>query len=195
MTPSQQSPRAGSKQGRRAVFLDRDGVLNRAVVRDGRPFPPASAAAMEIPPEVPRSLADLKAAGFLLLVVTNQPDVAKGIQSREAVEAIHVRLRAELPIDDIFVCYHRDEDNCRCRKPLPGLLQDAARQYGLYLSLCYMVGDRWRDVDAGHNAGCHTALLDHGYRERPPDNEPDVRVSCLRDAADWILAHSASQGE
>lgn len=122
---------------RRAVFLDRDGVLNRAIVREGKPYPPDSVAALEILPGVPGALADLKAAGFLLLVVTNQPDVAKGIHLRAVVEAMHQRLQAELPLlDAIFVCYRQDSDRCNCRKPAPGLLQEAAERYELYLPFC-----------------------------------------------------------
>jgi D-glycero-D-manno-heptose 1,7-bisphosphate phosphatase len=175
--------------GRRAVFLDRDGVLNAAVVLGGKPYPPPSVEATEVLPGVSTALADLKAAGFLLIVATNQPDVANGIQSRDNVEAIHRRLRAELPLDEILVCYHRDEDQCHCRKPAPGLLLEAAARYALDLSLCFMVGDRWRDVDAGSRAGCRAILLDYGYRERPPQNEPVARVSSLRQATDWILAN------
>jgi len=184
-----------SRRGPRAVFLDRDGVLNRATVRDGKPYPPASADALEILPGVPQALEALKRAGFLLLVVTNQPDVAKGKQSREAVEAIHSRMRAELPLDDIFVCYHVDTDACDCRKPAPGMLEQAAARYGLYLPGCYMVGDRWRDVDAGHRAGCRTILLDYGYRERAADNQPAERVTSLTEAAGWILQDAAKRSD
>jgi D-glycero-D-manno-heptose 1,7-bisphosphate phosphatase len=176
---------------RSAVFLDRDGVLNRAVIRGGKPYPPASLAELEMLPDVKEALADLKAAGFLLLVVTNQPDVGKGTQSREMVEAIHARLRAELPLDDIFVCYHVDADACSCRKPRPGLLEQAALQYGIDLASSYMVGDRWRDIDAGHRAGCTTIFLDYAYQERGPEREPAVRVQSLREAARWILDRSA----
>jgi D-glycero-D-manno-heptose 1,7-bisphosphate phosphatase len=171
----------------RAVFLDRDGVLNRAVVRDGRPYPPDSVEALEIPPDVPGALASLKAAGFLLLVVTNQPDVGYGRQRRERVEEIHEKLRACLPIDAVFTCYHTDSDACDCRKPMPGMLLRAAAQYGLYLASCFMVGDRWRDVDAGCEAGCQSILLDCGYRERSPRHEPAARVNSMQEAADWIL--------
>lgn len=177
------------KPGRRlAVLLDRDGVLNRAVVRDGKPYPPDSIASLEILPGVAEALSDLKEAGFVLAVVTNQPDVAKGIQSQAVVEAIHDRLRAELPLDGVFVCYHVDADRCDCRKPMPGLLLRAALQYGFELADSYMIGDRWRDVDAGHRAGCRTIFIDYGYRERPPEKEPSARVSSLREAADWILS-------
>src|SRR4051794_20193947 len=117
----------------RAVFLDRDGVLNRALVRGGKPFPPQSINDLEILPDVPSSLADLKRAGFLTLVVTNQPDVARGTQTRETVEAMHSKLRTELQLDGFFVCYHTDSDGCDCRKPAPGLLLQAAQRYMLNL--------------------------------------------------------------
>jgi D-glycero-D-manno-heptose 1,7-bisphosphate phosphatase len=177
----------------RAVFLDRDGVLNRAEVRDGKPCSPASVAELEILPGVAEALANLKTAGFLLLVVTNQPNVGNGIQSREAVEAMHAKLQAELPLDDIFVCYHVDADACCCRKPAPGLLEQASARYGLDMPSCYIVGDRWRDVDAGHRAGCRAILIDYGYRERAPEKEPAARVYSLRDAAQWILRPGQSR--
>lgn len=188
---------SGSMSGAkpRAVFLDRDGVLNRAQVRDGLSYPPDSPADVEILPGVPEALEDLRRAGFLLLVVTNQPDVGKGKQSREAVEAIHSNLRAELPLDDIFVCYHVDADACNCRKPAPGMLEQGAARYELDLHACYMVGDRWRDVDAGHRAGCRTVFLDYGYRERAADNEPEARVVSLKEAAGWILQDAAKRSE
>jgi D-glycero-D-manno-heptose 1,7-bisphosphate phosphatase len=157
------------------------------VIRARKPYPPASVEELEILPGVPEALTELKKAGLLLLVVTNQPDVGKGTQSRETVEAMHAKLRAELPLDDIFVCYHVDADACQCRKPLPGLLEQAALRYGLDLAACYMVGDRWRDMDAGDCVGCTTVFLDYGYQERWPEREPSVRVQSLREAARWIL--------
>jgi D-glycero-D-manno-heptose 1,7-bisphosphate phosphatase len=165
------------------------------VVREGKPYPPSSAERLEILPGVPQALQELRGAGFLLLVVTNQPDVGNGSQTREAVEAIHSSLRAELPLDDIFVCYHVDADACNCRKPAPGMLEEAAARYHLDLPHCYMVGDRWRDVDAGHRAGCRTILLDYGYRERAADNEPAARVTSLIEAAGWILQDAATRAE
>ena len=173
---------------RRAVFLDRDGVINRAIVRRGKPYPPDSVEHVEILPGVAESLLDLKRTGFLLLIVTNQPDVASGVQSRETVEAIHEHLRKELVVDDIFVCYHSDADDCECRKPAPGLLLQAAKQYALDLNLSYIVGDRWRDVDAGHNAGCHSILIDYKYEEQRPQRPPIAVLNSLRQAADWILS-------
>ncbi|MGA2593079.1 MAG: HAD family hydrolase [Bryobacteraceae bacterium] len=171
----------------RAVFLDRDGVLTDALLRDGKPYAAVTLAETRIAPDAPAALARLKAAGFLLVVVTNQPDVARGIARREDVEAIHAALRAALPLDACFVCYHDDADACTCRKPLPGLLTQAAAEYGIDLARSFMIGDRWRDVDAGAAAGCRTIWIDRGYREPPPAHAPDARVGTLAAAAEWIL--------
>lgn len=171
----------------RAVFLDRDGVLNRAVVRNGKPHPPASAAELEIVPEAKAALQRLRQKGYKLLVVTNQPDVARGKASKENVAAIHQKLVAGLDLDEVFVCYHSDEDHCDCRKPKPGLLLEAARKHQINVAESFMVGDRWRDVEAGQRAGCKTILIDEGYDERRPAQPPNARVRSLREAADWIL--------
>jgi D-glycero-D-manno-heptose 1,7-bisphosphate phosphatase len=175
---------------KRAVFLDRDGVLNRALVREGRPYPPASVDELEILPGVPEALDLLHQAGYLLVVVTNQPDVARGTTTREAVEAIHAHLAARLPIDEFHTCYHDDREDCACRKPRPGLLIQAAADLSVNLAQSWMIGDRWRDIDAGHAVGCRTILIDYGYRERAPASPPDAKLGSLREAADWILAKS-----
>jgi len=171
---------------RRAVFLDRDGVINRAVVRDGKPYPPDCVAAMEILPGVADALVRLRAAGFLNVVVTNQPDVATGKQLREIVEAMHERLRATLAIDAIKVCYHVDADGCACRKPRPGMLLEAAAELDINLARSSLVGDRWRDVEAGQAAGCTSYFIQCAYRENLP-KKPYVAVESLRAAADLIL--------
>jgi D-sedoheptulose 7-phosphate isomerase len=176
-----------SGQLRRAVFLDRDGVLNEVAVREGKPYPPGDLASLQVLPGTAEELARLKDRGYLLVVVTNQPDVARGRQKRDAVEAISHRLRTELPLDDVLTCFHDDPDDCDCRKPRPGLMKQAARQYGIDLSHSYLIGDRWRDIDAGANAGCKTVWIDRGYREKPPASPPDARVASLSEAVDWIL--------
>jgi D-glycero-D-manno-heptose 1,7-bisphosphate phosphatase len=177
---------------RRAVFLDRDGVINRAVVRDGRPYPPADADHVEVLPGVAVALRRLKAAGYLLIVITNQPDVARGSQTLAAVEAIHSRLAAELPIDDFRTCYHDDGDGCACRKPKPGLILGAAREHQIDLETSVMVGDRWRDVEAGRQAGCRTVFLDYGYAERQPE-QPGAVAGSLEEATTWILSDQRGQ--
>jgi D-glycero-D-manno-heptose 1,7-bisphosphate phosphatase len=174
----------------KAVFLDRDGVLNQAVVRNGKPHPPANAKELALAPDANAALLELKAQGFLLLVVTNQPDVAKGITTQAAVEEINRKLASELPLDDVFVCYHQDSDNCDCRKPKPGMILAAARKHNVDLAESFMVGDRWRDVEAGQNAGCRTVFIDGGYEERQPARPADATVHSLKDAANWILQAS-----
>lgn len=170
-----------------AVFLDRDGVLNEAIIRDGKPYPPASLEDLRVVSGAAEALAHLKQHGFLLLAVTNQPDVARGIQQRDLIERMNNRLRSDLPLDGILTCYHDDSDGCDCRKPQPGLMIHAARQYGIDLRRSYLIGDRWRDIDAGANAGCRTVWIDRGYAERPPVADPDARVQSLSEAVQWIL--------
>lgn len=169
----------------RAVFLDRDGVLNHAIVRDGRPYPPRDLGELRIVEEAVPALRRLREAGYRLIVVTNQPDVARGTTTRAAVDAIHDRIRAALPIDEFVVC-DEDGDDVPCRKPNPGMLLDAARRHGIDLRGSFMIGDRWRDVAAGQRAGCIALFVDHQYSERQPD-PPFVRVPSIGAAADWIL--------
>ncbi len=171
---------------RRAVFLDRDGVLNRAVVRDGKPYPPTDLKSFEILPEVGPALAALKSAGFLLIVATNQPDVARGVQTLSTVESMHDILRQSLPLDGICACYEEDGPDCTCYKPKPGLLLDAASKLNVNLRASYMVGDRWRDVGAGVAAGCTTIFIDRHYAEDLRDT-PDISCGNLAEAAAAIL--------
>jgi D-glycero-D-manno-heptose 1,7-bisphosphate phosphatase len=166
----------------RALFVDRDGVIVRAIVRNGKPSPPSSVTEMEILPDVGNALWRAKQLGYINVVVTNQPDVARGTLPQQSVEDMHRKLITELPIDDILVCYHDDADQCECRKPRPGLLHAAAVKHNLDLSSCVMVGDRWRDIDAGAACGCRTILVDYKYRERTSDAEPDLRVQSLAEA-------------
>jgi D-glycero-D-manno-heptose 1,7-bisphosphate phosphatase len=169
-----------------AVFLDRDGVINRAIVREGKPFPPGSLDELEILDGVDESLRALKDAGFKLIVVTNQPDVARGTVSKTLVEDINRALQDALPLDSILSCFHDGADQCDCRKPKPGLLLAAAREWDIDLPGSYMVGDRWRDVEAGRAAGCMTFFVDYQYDEKQPDAY-DFRVGSLREAAQIIL--------
>ena len=176
-----------SHERKRAVFLDRDGVINRSITRDGKPYPPSSVAEVEILSGVSEALEKLKDVGFLLVCVTNQPDVARRTQKREIVEAIHELLMESLCVDEILVCYHDNRDKCKCRKPLPGMLLDAADRLEIDLKRSFMVGDRWRDIEAGQNAGCRTILIEYDYKEKGPSKPPDVKVGSLDRAAEWIL--------
>jgi D-glycero-D-manno-heptose 1,7-bisphosphate phosphatase len=183
---------------RRAVFLDRDGVLNPPVVREGRPYPPQSVDEFTLYEGVAEACTILKDAGFLLIVVTNQPDVGRGTQSRAAVEAIHAKLRAALPsLDGIEICFHAGSEfgeSCGCRKPKAGMLLRAAAAHGIELAKSYLVGDRWRDVDCAHAAGCRAVFIDHGYPE-PLRERPHLTAANLSDAARIILRDAAAQIE
>jgi D-glycero-D-manno-heptose 1,7-bisphosphate phosphatase len=172
---------------RAAVFLDRDGVLNRAIVKNGRPYPPASLSELEILPGVPQALARLQKAGFLTLVVTNQPDVATGKTTQAIVDRIHDTLRETLALDAIYTCACVEGPGCDCYKPRPGMLIRAAAEWGVDCRRSFMIGDRWRDVGAGRAAGCRTIFIDYNYAERRPDS-PDFVAQDLGQAVDIVLA-------
>ena len=171
---------------RRAVFLDRDGVINRSLIRDGRPYAPTVLADFEILPGVADALLKLHKAGYLNIVVTNQPDIKTGKQSVKVLQLMHERLLKELTLDDIQCCPHTDEDKCTCRKPHPGMLLDAAERLKIDLSASWMIGDRWRDIAAGQAAGCHCCFIDYGYVERQPE-PPFSRAASLPEAVAEII--------
>lgn len=175
-----------SNQGFKTIFLDRDGVINQPHVINGKSYAPGSLKDFSLLPGVKEALCELKAAGFLILVVTNQPDVGKGIFQQSDVEAIHHFILNQLTIDDVFVCYHVDADQCDCRKPLPGLLHQAAKKYSIDFSNSYLIGDRWKDIEAGQNVGCKTMFIDYGYAEKKPLNM-DYIVASLFEAKNIIL--------
>jgi D-glycero-D-manno-heptose 1,7-bisphosphate phosphatase len=173
----------------RAVFLDRDGVINRPTVREGHPYPPGSVSEFAILPGVEGACQALKTAGYLLVVVTNQPDVGRGTLDRKVVEEIHRHMTRRLPIDMVLTCFHAGEkygQSCDCRKPRPGMLYQAADQLRISLPESYMVGDRWRDIDCGKRAGCKTVFVDWGYDEGLQEI-PDYSVPDLAEAARIIL--------
>ena len=173
---------------KRAVFLDRDGVINANVERDGKPVAPTSVADFRLLDGVEDAVRRLKQAGFLIIVVTNQPDLSTGRTPQSAIDAMHEEVRHRLAVDAIKICPHVDADACECRKPKPGLLVEAAREFGIDLEASYLVGDRWRDVEAGKSAGCLTYFVDYGY-EQDGTSAPDVIVGSLSEAAAHILLH------
>jgi D-glycero-D-manno-heptose 1,7-bisphosphate phosphatase len=171
---------------RPAVFLDRDGVLIASEIRGGMPHPVHSAERMRLLPGVQDACRKLDDEGLALVVVTNQPDVARGITSEREVFEVNQALMACLPLLAVEVCLHDDDDHCACRKPLPGMLVASAEAYGLDLHRSVMVGDRGKDIQAGRSAGCRTVLVDGGHDEQV-GVEPDLRCARLADAVGWIL--------
>ncbi|MCK9401151.1 MAG: HAD family hydrolase [Bacteroidales bacterium] len=170
----------------KAVFLDRDGVLNNAVIVDGKPYPPKSVNELVIPEGVKEGLKQLKELDYLLIVITNQPDVARGTTPMKIVDDINNYLKQELIIDDFFCCVHDNADNCECRKPKPGMIQTAAKKWNIDLDYSFMVGDRWRDIETGKNAGVKTILIDLEYKEK--NIKPDYNSRNFLEATQIIIS-------
>ena len=166
---------------KKAVFLDRDGVINKTIIEDGLPSSPNSFDELEILPSVKESILRLKKLNFICLLVTNQPNVTRGKISKSTVIKMNNFLKKKIELDDIFVCYHDDKDNCNCRKPKPGLLLKAGKKWNVDYKQSFMIGDRWRDVQAGKNAGCKTIYLDYNYKDIKPKN-PDFVTDTLLNA-------------
>lgn len=175
-----------------AVFFDRDGVLNEATVRDGTPHTPRSLAELHIAPGAMSAVAAVRGAGYMAIIVTNQPDVARGVQDRGLVDALNAAVAGAVGADAVYTCAHDDADDCTCRKPKPGLILRAAEHYHLDLKRSFFVGDRWKDVACGKSAGCTTIFLDRGYPETSSDPGADYSVSSLEDAISCILRDTRS---
>lgn len=170
----------------RAVFLDRDGVLNISEVRNGKPYAPRRLDDFHVYPECLAALTRLRQAGFLLFVVTNQPDIGNKLVEQSEVDAMNAQLTGTLPITHVFMCPHSQTEGCGCRKPRPGMLIEAAERYGVDLASSFMVGDRYGDIAAGYAAGCRTVFIDRGYTETS-SQAPDWIVASLTEAVDVIL--------
>jgi D-glycero-D-manno-heptose 1,7-bisphosphate phosphatase len=170
--------------GARAVFLDRDGVLNEIVLRDGRVESPRTLDEFRLAPGARDAVHRLRDAGLPALVVTNQPDVARGLLPADVLAGMNARLREDVGVDDVRVCPHEDADSCECRKPLPGMLRELATRWEVDLERSFMVGDTWRDMMAGRSAGCTTVLVRTAYND---DASGDVEVGSVEEAATWIL--------
>jgi len=170
---------------KRAIFLDRDGVLNQSMLIEGVPKPPNSVEDVEILPGVVEAIQILKKHHFVPVVITNQPDVARGDTTQSQVQAINAYIGSATNIKHFYTCFHDDADMCDCRKPLPGLLYRAAYDLNLSLKDSFMVGDRWRDIGAGNAAGCRSFFIDQSYDERRPEL-PYIQVDSLLSAAGII---------
>ena len=170
---------------RRAIFLDRDGVINKAVIREGRPYPPVNWNEFSWVNGIQDVTQKLKEAGYLLFCVTNQPDVGRGLQDRSMIEAFHKYILESLPLEKIYTCYDYSNNN-PLRKPKPGMIFELRKKYHLNLEDCWVVGDRWKDIDAGNTAGCQTIFLDYGYDETLKSS-PDYVISDLRQLIPLVI--------
>ena len=170
---------------KKAIFLDRDGVINKTFIKNSLQISPPSFDLLEILPGVKESILRLKKLNFVCLVVTNQPDVSRGKIEKKTIIKMNNYLKDEIKLDDIFVCYHDDHDKCKCRKPKPGLLLDASKKWDINLKKSYMIGDRWRDIEAGKSVGCKTIFIDYDYKETKPKN-PDFTTDSLLNAVHLI---------
>lgn len=169
---------------RRAVFLDRDGVLNAAIVRGNRAYAPLTLDQFQLVASAARQVERLRTAGLLCIVFTNQPEIARGQLSLETLEAMHHRLRAEVAVDDVFVCIHDPTEGCQCHKPKTGMLHEAAERWRIQLPSSFVIGDRWRDIEAGRAVGCYTVLIERSYSQC---STADACAADLADAVDTIL--------
>ena len=167
----------------RAIFLDRDGVINRAILKDGKLFSPRTTDEFVFCDAVDKFVRESRKAGFLNIVFTNQPDIARGLVDFKTIEQIHDILRQKLEVDDVMLCPHDDKDNCLCRKPKSGMLIDAARKWQIDLASSFVIGDQWKDIEAGSNAGCTTILLDYPYNKNV---KSDYRIKNLTSAFEII---------
>lgn len=174
---------------RRAVFLDRDGVLVDTLVRDNRAYAPTSLEEFQLYRDAAPQVERLRQAGLLAIVFTNQPDVGRGIVAPATLSRMHEILRSTVPVEDVLVCPHVNDGECACRKPKPGMLEDAAVRWGVDLTRSFVIGDRWRDVDAGRAVGCYSILLDRPWSECVT---ADARVGSLTEAVDLVLARTAA---
>jgi len=174
-----------SKIENKAVFLDRDGVINKAIVIDGKPYPPSTIKEVEILPGVQDGISLLKWNGYKIFVITNQPDVARGTASIQNVQSINSFLAEQLSIDKVYCCFHDENENCNCRKPKPGMINEAAEEWSINLGSSFLIGDRWRDIEAAQNANVVSILLDYDYNEKKVT--PYFKCTDFKTAVNFIL--------
>lgn len=173
------------------VFVDRDGVLVRSAVVDGKAMAVRRLADFRLLPGAAAGFEKLRSRGFKTVIVTNQPDVGKGLISGETLASMHARLRERLAPDAIEVCPHVQSAGCDCRKPKPGMLLAAASRLKIDLGRSFMIGDRVSDVEAGLAAGCRCIFIDRNYREGRPKGPCQI-VKHFPAAVDIILSSSGS---
>jgi D-glycero-D-manno-heptose 1,7-bisphosphate phosphatase len=175
----------------KVIFLDRDGVLNEPWIVNKRPYPPSGLESTAIMVGIREILAMLSKWGYLIICVTNQPDVGRGTQTLEDVGKINSFLMDNLPIDLMLTCFHKEEDECYCRKPKTGLFEQALKRYpNIEFNKSWMIGDRWKDMEAGKKAGCKTIFIDYEYDERQPEERyVDIRIKSVDEILGAIDKH------
>lgn len=161
-----------------AIFLDRDGVINYSIMHDNKPYAPLNLSELKIIPEIKFVIDFFKQKKFKVFVITNQPDVARGKVSKDEVEKINESIQSQLSIDEIFTCYHDNQDQCECRKPKPGAFMTLSQKYNIDLTKSIMVGDRAKDIEAAKNANCPSVFIDYGYNELKPTDQ-NYTVDCV----------------
>ena len=175
----------GSKIKGKAIFLDRDGVLNKPIIKNRKPYPPSKIEELEILPGVYEGIQLLRHSGFKLIVITNQPDVSRGSATIEIVDEINNFIIKQLKVDEIMCCFHDDNENCECRKPKPGMILEAVKKWDIDLSVSYLIGDRWRDIQTAKNIGLTSILIKYDYDEKKIN--ADFECNNLEEAANYIL--------
>ena len=165
---------------KKGVFLDRDGVINRAILVNGLPKSPKSVGEIEILDGVVEAVKAIKTLKLIPVVITNQPDVARNITSQNQANQINYQIGLATGIEHFYTCFHDDNDKCNCRKPAPGLIYQAVNDLSLDIQKSYLVGDRWKDISAGQAAGCKTFFIDYGYPDKKPEGN-FTRVKSLTD--------------
>ena len=168
----------------RAVFFDRDGVVNKVIVRDGKPYSPRTIEEFILNDGIREAAYHLRTRGFRVFVVSNQPDIARGKLSNDVLDLMIRRMRWEIPIDDVYICPHDEVHQCSCRKPKPGMLMELASRWNIDLLSSFMIGDTWKDIEAGKAAGCRTILLDAPYNQ---NTDCEYRVRSLSEAVNLII--------
>ena len=162
----------------KAIFLDRDGIINHTVCRDGKYVSPRTFKEFQFKEGVKEFIQKAKKENFLIIVVTNQPDISRGLMKIEDLEKMHHLLKKNRLVDEIFVCPHDDADNCHCRKPKPGMLLEASKKYQIILKKSFIIGDSLKDIGAGNDAGCKTVLWQETYNEKV---EADFKVKSFKE--------------
>ncbi len=170
----------------KAVFLDRDGVINKPIIIDGKCYAPRLLKDFKIFPKVKSDIKKLKNRGFKVFVITNQPDIGNKLLKKKTLNEMHSLLKTKVPIDKIYFCPHTKNDRCKCRKPKPGMIIKASNNLKIRLKESYVIGDRKTDIDAGLKAGCKTIFVNNNYYEKRPTKQ-EKTVKSLHAAVKYIL--------